>query len=432
MTGNGHSEISVSRKILVFHPGTQHSWQTAHALQETGRLAAYVTSIFYDPRRWPYKLEAVAPAGLAELLHKEFSRFEYTGLNRDLVVTLGIAEWLERLARRAGASSLAREIDRLGNRRFARRLSPYVRLPDVQGLWGYNGSALETFEAGKRLGKYNILDRTAADWRAFNEIMDEVYEEYREFFESAAYRVSQAQIDRDVREYALADAILVGSKFAAATIASFEDRSIAQKVRVMEYGIGGGLRFESITRTVESNRPVRFIYVGQVSAAKGVHLLLKVFSKLSHKAATLTIVGGMKMPRTAFSKYANDISYVPTVPRALVPSLLSKADVLILPSYFEGAGIVLYEAMAAGLAIIQSPNAASVATPSTGIMLSEVSERAVEEAVHFTLEDAQRLSSWKEQARMGALRYTFEAYAERVRTFVAELDAEGWRTSLTN
>jgi hypothetical protein len=36
-------------KVGVFHPGTQHSWQTALAFQEAGTLAWFATSIFYDP-----------------------------------------------------------------------------------------------------------------------------------------------------------------------------------------------------------------------------------------------------------------------------------------------------------------------------------------------------------------------------------------------
>ena len=44
-------------RIGVFHPGTQHSWQTALAFQEAGMLGWYATSAFYDPARWPYRLE---------------------------------------------------------------------------------------------------------------------------------------------------------------------------------------------------------------------------------------------------------------------------------------------------------------------------------------------------------------------------------------
>ena len=44
-------------KVAVFHPGTQHSWQTAYALQQLDRLEWYATSIFYKPDSMPYLLE---------------------------------------------------------------------------------------------------------------------------------------------------------------------------------------------------------------------------------------------------------------------------------------------------------------------------------------------------------------------------------------
>ena len=53
-----------SMQIVVAHPGTQHSWQTAYALQQLGRLKFYATSIFYQPERWPYRIERYLPAPL--------------------------------------------------------------------------------------------------------------------------------------------------------------------------------------------------------------------------------------------------------------------------------------------------------------------------------------------------------------------------------
>ena len=85
-------------QVAVFHPGTQHSWQTALALQQLGRLAWYATSIFHQPERWPYRLERYLPEPLAGRLGAEFRRFNHPGLNPALVRTGGMAEWAERIA----------------------------------------------------------------------------------------------------------------------------------------------------------------------------------------------------------------------------------------------------------------------------------------------------------------------------------------------
>jgi hypothetical protein len=61
-------------RVGVFHPGSQHSLETALAFQESGELAWHATSAYYDPARWPYRIERLVPASLAARLNREFCR----------------------------------------------------------------------------------------------------------------------------------------------------------------------------------------------------------------------------------------------------------------------------------------------------------------------------------------------------------------------
>ena len=70
-------------KVAVFHPGTQHSWQTALALQQLERLEWYATSIFYQPDKWPYRLEKILPRALGAKASREFRRFNHPLLDPD-------------------------------------------------------------------------------------------------------------------------------------------------------------------------------------------------------------------------------------------------------------------------------------------------------------------------------------------------------------
>src|SRR5688500_6291069 len=109
------------RDVAVFHPGTQHSWQTALALQQLDRLAWYATSTFYRPERLPYRLERL-PGPFGRKLGARLRRFGHPGLDPALVRTSGWVEWLERAAAAAGLDALARRLDYLGNTRFPRGL----------------------------------------------------------------------------------------------------------------------------------------------------------------------------------------------------------------------------------------------------------------------------------------------------------------------
>ncbi|MDI4238200.1 glycosyltransferase family 4 protein [Bradyrhizobium sp. Arg237L] len=251
--------------------------------------------------------------------------------------------------------------------------------------------------------------------------MDEVYEEYPEFFSSTPYQIPADRIERDDEEYSLADVIVTGSPFAADSVRRHaSDRSVGDRLRVLNYCFDDRL-FGGPNRVDDESYsgPVRFLFLGQVGVRKGIHLILKVFEKIPRELASLQIVGDLLVPRAVFSRYSERVSYQPTVPRADVPSIMRNADVLIFPSYFEGSAIVLYEAMASGLALIQSKNAGVAVTPETGILLPELTEEALQRAVMQLISDRERLSAFKANAQQEAQKYTFARYQSSIESLLA-------------
>jgi glycosyltransferase involved in cell wall biosynthesis len=410
-------------KVGVFHPGTQHSWQTALALQQLGRLEWYATSIFHQPDRWPYRLSRAMPGPLARRMDAEFRRFSHPGLDPALVRTVGLAEWAERIAARAGLRGWAQRIDAWGNRCFVTQLAAEIASPRPFALWGYSASALTSFELGQRHGRTRILDRTNGDFRIYNAMMAEVRERYGEWFLPVEREVPAAQIATDQREYELADAILVGSPFAAETIRqATSDPAIAAKLRVLEYcfdeAFYAGLPPPA---PVSRTRPVKFLWVGLVIPRKGIHHVLEAFARLPRGSAELTIVGDLKVPRKAFAPYADQVTYIPTVARADVPAIMAAHDVFVLPSYFEGAGITLYEALAAGCALIQSDRCTPAVTPETGIQIGAPTTEAVYQAMLTAVEDRDRLDGWRAAAQGESRKHSFANYRANIAALLDEL-----------
>lgn len=409
--------------VAVFHPGTQHSWQTALALQQLGRLQWYATSIFYQPDRWPYRLEKVLPGPLGARLHREFRRFSHPGLDSGLVRTSGATEWLERMASRAGFRNLTRWLDRFGNDRFISGIERDLRSPERFALWGYNASSERSFALARLLGRPCILDRTNGDFRIYNAMMTEVASAYGEWFLPTERAEPQANIERDQREYELADRILVGSSFAERTIReATDDPAIAGKLKVLNYCYDEAL-FENLPQPMDvpADGPVKFLFLGLVIPRKGIQHVLEAIARIPRSAAELTIVGSMKIPAKAFAPYADRVTYVPTVARADVPQIMAEHHVFLLPSYFEGAGITLYEALAAGSALIQSDRCTPAVTPETGILLPEVSTEAVYEAMMAAIEDRARLNAWRAQAQERAREFTFARYRSNIAGLLDEM-----------
>lgn len=400
--------------IAVFHPGVQHSWQTALALQQLERLNSYATSIFYQPDRWPYRVERYLPALLSGRVHAEFRRFAGPPLDPERVETFGLAEWLERLVRRAGLPRVAHRLDAVGNDLFARGVVRLIERRAPTSLWGYNGSSRSVFVDPRAAGRMRILDRTIGDWRAYNDIMTDVYNRYRAFFPAGRGAVGQAQIDADDAEYEGSDVILVGSPGAADTV-RVHAPAAAERVRVLPYCFDEAL-FGDLPppRERAAGEPVRFLFVGQAGPRKGIHLLLNAISRIPASAAMLTIVGDLQIPPGIFARYADRVVHRATVARTDMPGIMAEADVLVFPSYFEGSALSLLEGLAAGLALIQSANAGLGVTPDTGILLPALTETAVYDAMMTMVDDRPRLAKFRAAAQTEAQRYRFSCYRDRI------------------
>jgi glycosyltransferase involved in cell wall biosynthesis len=409
--------------IAVFHPGTQHSWQTALALQQLDRLAWYATSIYYQPDRFPYRLESLLPAGLGGRLRREFSRFSHPLLDPSKVRTSGIIEWMERIASRTGRRRLAARLDAWGNSRFSRNIAADLRSPEAFALWGYNGSSLGSFSIAREVGRHCILDRTIGDFSVFNAIMASVRQDYGEWFLPTEMAEPAANIARDHEEYQLANTIMVGSRFVADTIhQAMGDPAIDAKVRKLDYCYDEALFAGLPTpRPVDRSKPVRFLFLGLVNPRKGIHHVLEALERLPASGAELTVVGNLKIPKRVFARFADRITYIPTVARAEVPRIMSEHHVLVLPSYFEGAALVLYEALAAGCALIQSRNCSEIATPETGVLLDRIDTESVYSAMIQAVEDRDRLDGWRAAAQADAQNYTFARYRENIAALLDEL-----------
>ena len=398
--------------VLVFHPGTQHSWQTARALQELGRLEYFATSIAHDPASFPYLLERAPVIG--PRLAGEFRRFAIPGLDPRLIRTAGWEEWAERAARRAGLTRLANALDRRGNARFVRGLAGDIASSKPFMLWGYNNVSLESFQLGRIHGRTCILDQTIGDPRAFNQAMLQLQDRYGDWFEGGYEPLPEWRIERGDAEYEAADSIVVGCEFAARTIADHARSSdVASRTQVLEYCYDP--TFDAVDPAPHDPAgPVRFLFAGLGIPRKGIHHVLEAIAQFPRSDARLTLLGSLGMPGKTFAPYADRVDHISTVARRDVPGIMAEHDVLLFPTYFEGAGLVLYEALASGMAVIQSDRAALAVIPETGLLLPEISTEALVEAMARVIADRDELASWRGAARASVRDYSFAGYRQRI------------------
>ncbi|MEM0049648.1 MAG: glycosyltransferase family 4 protein [Candidatus Bathyarchaeia archaeon] len=101
------------------------------------------------------------------------------------------------------------------------------------------------------------------------------------------------------------------------------------------------------------------LFIGRLEPRKGLHILIKSFSKLNDKSCSLIIVGAgdshyVKKCIELAEKYgiSNQVFYLGKVSYSSLKFLYSVAYVYVLPSMFEGLPTTVLEAMACGSPVI--------------------------------------------------------------------------------
>jgi glycosyltransferase involved in cell wall biosynthesis len=404
------------KKIGVFHPGTQHSWQTALAFQETGQLEWYATSIFYDASRFPYRLERILPERAAKRLNAEFKRRYTPLLDIAKVRQLGLWEWLERCSSRLGSKSLAKWARRHGNTDFGYAVIRLIEREPVDVVWGYDSASLEVFRWAKAQGLFCVLDQTSIHLAFQNRILREEHAKHPEFFGDAYSPQAQSRIERQDEEVALADLVVTGSAFCARVLV--ENGCPAAKIRIVPYGFDASLfpATQPVRRPFDG-RPLEFLYVGNLNPGKGTRYLLEAIMKVPASAAALTLVGGLAIPKPTFARYADRVRYVPAVPHSEIAGYFAAADCFIFPSLFEGSARVLCEAIGSSLGIIQTAAAGDgVRGGRNGVVLPDISVGALVDAIEAVLRDPAQLTEWQHASWEMRGERSWETYRQLLRS----------------
>src|SRR5580692_2031018 len=113
----------MNSRVLLFHPGTQHSHQTALAFQAANLLAWYATEIFYQPNRWPYKALQFIPGHVRRRVERELSRRYHPQINPAFLRTFGGWEWIERISMRLGFRRVEHYANEWGNTQFGHKVA---------------------------------------------------------------------------------------------------------------------------------------------------------------------------------------------------------------------------------------------------------------------------------------------------------------------
>jgi glycosyltransferase involved in cell wall biosynthesis len=226
------------------------------------------------------------------------------------------------------------------------------RHPDVVHCW--SGVAEETLLAGA--GEVCTVARGSSHIGAQHALLTEEQARVGMRLEKPSRWIMQ----REQREYTLADRIIVPSEFARRTF--LEHGVSEEKVRVVNLSVRA-TGFEAPRKNIEarlerlkSRRPLRVLYAGMLSYRKGMHDLHAVLQTCGREM-DFRLVGAVLPECRAFARDAAKLAKVePAVPQQELPDVYAWGDVFLLPTIEDGFAVVLAQAQAAGLPIICTTN----------------------------------------------------------------------------
>lgn len=98
------------------------------------------------------------------------------------------------------------------------------------------------------------------------------------------------------------------------------------------------------------------LFVGSIDDRKNIMNLIAVCNKLKRNSFTLKIIGRGSLENDMFEaiKSNSDITYIGVIDNKEISSYMESADLLILPSKYDGWGAVVNEALMCGLPVLAS------------------------------------------------------------------------------
>jgi len=405
-----------SGKILFGHPaGNPNSHQAALSHFESGRLEAFCVS--WLPTEREIRLLKLLPG--AKRLAGRLERRVFPQLDGANLVQGRLKEW-ERIAKRLliGDPITNEAVAYQANDWLMETMTRECKRPAVSAVHSYEDCSLLQFQAAKRLGKACIYDMPMGYYPAWKETLERLKKRYEEWIppgglhEDHFVRPTQKQ-----EEMELADLVLGPSTFVVRTTERYHDKKFA----LAPYGVDSDF-WQPAPRTI-TNRPFRFIYSGQASIRKGTPLLLIAWERAALKDAELLLVGSWQLAKSKRGELPRNVRYLPPCSAAELRTHYQSSDVFVFPSYFEGFGLVLLEAMACGLPVLSSECTAApdFLTNESGSVLAAGEPDAWVEALRLISADREQVPLMKDAARKVAVQKTWKRYRQAVSTAVDQL-----------
>ena len=410
-------------KVIVAHPGQQHSYKTAVGLKKSNQLYKYITTVYMKKKSITNMISRFLPNNIRirainrkcnELDDHEIVQFcELDGL---------ILLFLQRIDKN---KKLYDKWSLHITKKFGIKVAKYaiknnadaIIIYDTQGA--YIGKYLHKHKSKIKL----IMDVSAANLDYMKGIYSKDFKICPSFKNRLLFEKGYLWNDKVMKplreEIIYPDAFLVGSSFVKKSLifANVDE----DKIYICPYGSN----FSSIEKKkFDVEKPLKLVYVGNVTAMKGIYYLLEAVMQFDKNDVELTLVGSFDNSDNTFDKYLKRVSFVGAVPHFEVKKYLENADVFVMPSLGEGFNLSTVEALSLGLPCMVSNNSGLndfIVEEENGLVFNIQDIADISNCIQYFLDNKSKLSSMSKKALETANILTWNNYNKKLSKIVAEI-----------
>lgn len=405
-------------KIIVAHPGRQHSYRLASALKKNGMLAYYCTTIYDKPS-----------SGLMKLIKKFLSKDNLKRANGrrnpdledcDVIQYCEFGGMLEVLLSRIdNGGKLYFSVQQINADRFGKKVAKLAIKNQVDAVVCYDTNSLACFKYLKKKSPHikRIMDVSIASRPYIKKIYDAEFEATgnKDLYKTEAFFTNTRLMARLEEELSLSQYFLAASQFVKNSLIY---SGVSEKqILVVPYGANVESNISKDEKA--DGAPINFLFVGQINYRKGIPTLLEAFSKLDHNLATLTLTGAYNKDEWFVKKHKENpyVNFMGLVTPDKMKSIYESADVFVIDSFAEGMAQVGIEAMACGLPIICSENSGVndiVTYGENGFIIPCGDSEILAEKMQWFIDNRDKIVIMGEKARKIAKQYTWKRYENNI------------------
>jgi glycosyltransferase involved in cell wall biosynthesis len=283
-------------------------------------------------------------------------------------------------------------------------------LGEAGGVYALSSAALELLQHAREHGLRAVLEQPSAPMRIEGTLIEEERRKFPKWeYGQPEESTRQSLVDREALEWEAAQTIVVPSEFVARSIGCANGPT--QKCVLVPYGFEGWRQFAPRTHRRDV---LRVLAVGSVRLQKGVQYLFEAAMLLPDRFR-FRAVGDVAISEAAIARIGPRICLEGVVPRLSMKSYYEWADVFVFPSICDGFGLVLIEALAAGLPVVTTSNTGvAIRDGVEGFVVPICDGPAIADRLRRLDEDRDLLRRMSAAALVRAQEFTLEKYAERL------------------